>query len=129
MTIGAKIKKLREDQNLSQREVAEHINITQASYHKLESDKVRAKVDTLEKLAKFFGVSFEEIRGGENHSIKIEHNQNNTNQKVSGLMINFSDEDIINILKKQIADKEEIIRLKDEKIALLERALGNNHKV
>jgi transcriptional regulator with XRE-family HTH domain len=127
MVIGTKIRQLRDERKLSQREVAAAIGMTQPNFHKLESDAVKAKMETVEKLSEFFGVSIDELRGIEKANIHIEKNENNPNQKVSGVMINYQDDEVmtqlkatIEILKQQLTDKEMIIRLQTDKIKLLE---------
>jgi transcriptional regulator with XRE-family HTH domain len=131
MIIGTKIRQLRDERKLSQRDVAAGIGMTQPNYHKLESDDVKAKMETVEKLSAFFGVSVDEIRGIEKTGVHIEKNENNTNQKISGFMINLSDEDIIEqlketigLLKKQMSDKDMIVGLQAEKIKMLELRLA-----
>ena len=124
MSIGTKIRQIRDDKKISQKDLAEAIGMTQANLHKLESDKIKAKLETVEKISSFFGVSLDELRDVEKATVRIETNQNNLNQKVSSIMLNFSDEDLIEILKKQIVDKEEIIGFKNERIRQLEESIA-----
>lgn len=62
-TIGKRIKNLREEKNLSAKEVAEFIDINQSTYSKLENDKKSISVSELKKITKFFGVSADNIIG------------------------------------------------------------------
>ncbi len=52
-----KIRKLRYDQGLSQEKVANHLNISQNAYHKIENGRTKLLVLTLLMLADVFKVS------------------------------------------------------------------------
>ncbi len=54
MEIGTKIKKVREDQNLTQEYVAHKLGISQESYSRIESNKASLTIDRLEKIAELF---------------------------------------------------------------------------
>lgn len=57
MTIGSRLKKLRENNNFSQELVAEYINYTTEGYIKLEQDKEILRVDVLLELCKLYNCS------------------------------------------------------------------------
>jgi len=56
MTIGEKIRKLREEKNLSQKEVALTIELDRSQFSRIETNKSEATVSTLEKIAQTLGV-------------------------------------------------------------------------
>jgi len=56
-----RIKELREDLDLSQKEVAEAINITQRKYSYLENEVQPLTDEILVKLSRFYGVSVDYI--------------------------------------------------------------------
>lgn len=56
MTLGEKIRKLREERGLSQKEVAVTIDLNRSQYSRIETDKSEAIVSTLEKIARALGV-------------------------------------------------------------------------
>lgn len=56
MTLGEKIRKLREEKGLSQKEVAISIDLDRSQYSRIETDKSEATVATLEKIAQALGV-------------------------------------------------------------------------
>ena len=58
-----KLKELREENNVSQKEIAEHLNIKQNTYSQYETGKRQLPIDVLIKLAKFYKVSTDYILG------------------------------------------------------------------
>ncbi len=58
-----RLRELREDKDLSQREIAELLNCTQTAYGKWENGKRDIKIGDLIKLAKFYNVSLDYIAG------------------------------------------------------------------
>ena len=54
MKIGYRLKQMREKRNLSQKQIAAELQMTQANYHKIESDKGEPKLSALKKLADFY---------------------------------------------------------------------------
>ena len=56
ITLGDKIKKMREERNLSQKEVAESVAIDRGQYSRIETGKVEPMISTLEKIAQAFDV-------------------------------------------------------------------------
>ena len=54
-----KLKELRENKQLKQEDVAKAINVTQSSYSKYENKTIEPNIDTLKKLADFYGVSLD----------------------------------------------------------------------
>ena len=63
MKIETKLKDLREDRDLKQREIAKLIKTTQSYYSQLENGQKMITVDRLIKLAKFYNVSTDYILG------------------------------------------------------------------
>lgn len=61
MGIGEKIKALRVDKKLSQKEVAISIGIDQAQYSRIESGKVEPTLSSLEKIAEALGVKVADL--------------------------------------------------------------------
>lgn len=58
-----RIKQLREDRDLSQKEIAEIIHTTQQQYSKIENHKCDISSEKLVLLAEFYGVSTDYILG------------------------------------------------------------------
>lgn len=103
--------------DFSQQVVADHLEMSQANYHKLESDKNDIRLEYLQKLAEFYKVSLAELLSTEHNTVHIENNSYNHNGVVVG-----NPELIQNLLNT----KDELLKLKDEKIAWLERQLREN---
>lgn len=61
-----RIRNLREDRDLTQRDLAQHLNCTQACYSHYESGKRDIPTEVLSKLADFYGVSTDYLLGRTN---------------------------------------------------------------
>ena len=57
MNYRTRMRALREDRDLTQREVAAVINKSQQGYSHIEDGRAELKIDDLIKLCKFYGVS------------------------------------------------------------------------
>ena len=57
MNYRIRMRNLREDRDLTQREVGEVINKSQQGYSHIEDGRAELKIDDLIKLCKFYGVS------------------------------------------------------------------------
>ena len=56
-----KLKELREETNVSQQEIAKHLNVKQNTYSQYETGKRQLPIDVLIKLAKFYKVTTDYI--------------------------------------------------------------------
>lgn len=63
MRYTERIRALRDDHDLSQRNVADAIYVAQTTYSDYENGKVRIPVESLIKLAKFYNVDMNYITG------------------------------------------------------------------
>ncbi len=61
MSVGQNIKKIREDNNLNQQQIAELINMHRSSYSKIESGQREISVDALNNVARYFGMPIDQI--------------------------------------------------------------------
>lgn len=61
MTFGSKLKKLRQDNHLTQDELAEKIYVTRTAISKWETDKGYPNIDSLKTLAGLFQISIDEL--------------------------------------------------------------------
>lgn len=57
------IRNLREDNDKTQQELAEYLNIRQTTYSKYELGKINIPIDMLIKLADYYGVSLDYLVG------------------------------------------------------------------
>lgn len=58
-----RLKDLREDKDLLQKDIAEFLNVSQTNYSKYELEKINIPVETLKKLALFYNTSIDYILG------------------------------------------------------------------
>ena len=65
MTLGQKLKKLRTEKGLTQKDLADQIHVTFQTISKWESDTNEPDIATLKELAKFFGCSFDYLLSDE----------------------------------------------------------------
>lgn len=61
MSLGQNIKKIREDKNLTQQQIAELIHMHRSNYSKIESGQREISVDALNKVARYFGMTIDQI--------------------------------------------------------------------
>jgi transcriptional regulator with XRE-family HTH domain len=61
--VGEKLRELRKSKDLTQVQVADGINCTPAAYNRYETGERQPPVDTLAKLADYFGVSLDYLMG------------------------------------------------------------------
>lgn len=61
MTFGEKLKKLRNDNRLTQDELAEKIYVTRTAVSKWETDKGYPSIDSLKQLSNLFHISIDEL--------------------------------------------------------------------
>ncbi|MCI9366341.1 MAG: helix-turn-helix transcriptional regulator [Clostridia bacterium] len=58
-----RLKDLREDRDLSQKDVADILNISQTNYSKYELEKINIPIEYLRKLSLYFNTSIDYILG------------------------------------------------------------------
>lgn len=73
--IGIKIKKIREDRNLSQIYVAQKLGISQNAYSKLENNISKLTIDRLKDLAKILEVPEDELLNNETNIFNFNNNK------------------------------------------------------
>jgi len=61
MKIGEKIKELREHKGISQRKLADMINMNQSQYSKIERDLVNPRITTIEKISKALDITLSDL--------------------------------------------------------------------
>ena len=63
LTLGEKIKLLREEKELNQTELGKAVNMTQRKISYIENDKYEPSMDDIKALCKFFNVSADYLLG------------------------------------------------------------------
>lgn len=59
--IGFKIKKLREEKNISQEDLAEELNISQSKLSKIENGRLKASITLLVQASHFFSITLYDL--------------------------------------------------------------------
>ena len=117
MTIGYKIRKLRENKSYTQQYMAEQLGISQKAYSKIESDSIKPSEDKLVKIAELMEVELNSLKNFDLDRVTFKDNSNmNGGWTFSGdIHVTTTD-----ALEKLIQAKDEIIKLQADKIKLLE---------
>ena len=105
--IGEKIKLLREKKGFTQKEIAEHLNISQSTYARIETGESNSWASYLERLCSLFEVSPSELFNTD----ALIFNQHAKNNAVNnGYTVNQLSEKLIDQYEARIADKEAAIK-------------------
>ena len=78
MTFGEKLKKLRNDNGLTQDELAEKLYVTRTAISKWETDKGYPNIESLKAIATFFSITVDELLSSEEILAIAEKNQKQT---------------------------------------------------
>ncbi len=106
MNLGLKIRKLRELKNYRQEYIAESLQLTQASYSKIESGETEITYHRLEQIAGILGIRVEDITNFDEKIILNNHAQNTV---VNGYVNNYN-----HIEHERQLYQEQIANLKTE---------------
>ena len=72
MTLGQKIKKLRTDKGLTQKDLADQLHVTFQTVSKWEGGTNEPDIATLKELSRFFGCSFDYLLNDDEETPKTE---------------------------------------------------------
>jgi transcriptional regulator with XRE-family HTH domain len=61
MSIGEKLRKLRSDKNLTQKDLADILHITRTTYVKYETDSIKLSFEKASELATFFEIATDDL--------------------------------------------------------------------
>ncbi|MDO5356004.1 MAG: helix-turn-helix transcriptional regulator [Conchiformibius sp.] len=116
-----KIRSIREQNQLSQEQMAEKMNMSQSGYAKIERGETRLHLDKLEQIAQIFNIDVLELVSDQDRAVSFA--MNGTDYAQTGLNIyhyhnsNYYGNDVTAIeiekLKLTLAHKEEIILQKE----------------
>ncbi len=120
MSIGYKIKQLREDRKYSQEYIAAQLNITQSAYSKIESDKVLPDIEKLNKLAELYKISFSDL-----WDEKAIFNISNNQVGIENGVVHNHHQGREELFLEQIAQlKAEVAHLREENKKLLDKLIN-----
>lgn len=107
MKIGKRIKRLRQENDINQKEFASKIDITQSALSSIESDRIKPSLDTILAICKEFNVSPNWLLMGSEHIEKTDEGKmgfkefkSRTEQLIEES--NLSEEEIEEILIKAL---------------------------
>jgi transcriptional regulator with XRE-family HTH domain len=118
MTFGTKLKKLREEKNISQKEIASILEVSQTIYGKWESDVFYPTYKNLQKLASFYMVDVDSLTKSDD-SVNIINSSNFINNSPNSKLNSLK---AITELSKSI---EKLVLLVHKQTELLEKQLKN----
>lgn len=81
MKTGLNIKRLREEKSYTQQQMAELINMHRSNYSKIESGQREISIEALDKIAKHFGLTIDQIVHMDGNIPKEETIQDKTTQE------------------------------------------------
>ena len=116
--IGINIRRIREQKGLSQDYVAQSLDISQASYARMENEDTKITVDRLYKLAEIFEIEVTEFFTGTKMTIQTPNNYDNAYGFIENLTIENKE-----TTERLIVSYEERLKEKDEQIAFLKNLL------
>lgn len=124
------MRELREQQGLTQAELAEKIGLTPNGYAKIERNETTPQAESIKRIAQALGVSMDTLMNGdkENKNIIILSDNKMTEHSVTiGIKnVNCNDDEYknqIDLLKQIIEEKEKRIKNLEEIIELLKNKL------
>ncbi len=124
MKIGQKLKGMRIEKGFSTIEVAEKLDISESTYRRFESDKSFPDIFTLDKIAKMYDKSFNEILP---EAMTIINNNSGEHHDNVGYIFNQQSEKLIEQYEIRLKEKDDLyairIKEKDEQIAFLKSLL------
>lgn len=111
MNLGIKIRKLRENKNCSQMQIAHLLDISQAAYNKWETGQSKPKLFNLKKLAEIFEIDFLELVQMQTPNNNLNVVNNSTESEITNDSKECVDEIIINQhkMKNLIDDQNKLI--------------------
>lgn len=149
MSIGSRIKQLRVHFNLTQKELADKLKISQSNLAKIETDVSKPSFDLLTNIMNIFHIDGHWLLTGEGEMLRspdtaatpkpalnnLETQIKNLKEKLSILEKQLSDkdrhindlQDIISLLKQQIEQKDKQLSEKDQQISQLLDAITQKH--
>lgn len=121
--IGFNIRRIREQKGFSQEYLADRLDISQASYARLENEETKITVDRLLKIAEILETEIFDFFNTTKSGIQTQNNYEGSygNGYIQNLTIENKD-----MMQKMIDLYEIRLKEKDEQIAFLKSLLGKN---
>jgi transcriptional regulator with XRE-family HTH domain len=109
MALADNIKKIREEKNFLQKQVATHIGVDKSTYSKIEKGSREVTVKELQKMAELFNVSIDQIVNFEGDIPKEVTIQDKTSVEQMNLIQQLDDDDkqtIFKLIDKMLTNKK-----------------------
>lgn len=103
-----KLKELRLSSGYNQNEVANNINITQNTYSNYENNKTEPDIETLCKLADYYGVSLDYLCEHTTNNVLDLSNYSDSFKQLIRMIINFTESQINMLIGSAIRISQEI---------------------
>lgn len=106
MNISDNIRKLRNNQNRSQQEIADLLDIERKTYANWETSQTSIKSDYIPKLAKIFNVEIEDLfKNSDKLAVNQLHNEGKDNSILNGAVLIITENDSIKEILELIKNK------------------------
>lgn len=114
MNLGENIRRIRIEKDKKQQEIYDAIGVNQSTYSKIENNKYKMDIKTLQNIASVLEVDITKLIGED--KIEINHTNNDNSSGGSGVVVtNSHSEKLINSLESQIELlKEQNVFLKEK---------------
>ncbi|WP_209390835.1 helix-turn-helix domain-containing protein [Chryseobacterium sp. RR2-3-20] len=121
MSLGTKLKQLRQNKNWSQADVAYKLDVSQPAYNKWETDQTKPSLDNLGKIAEAFEIEIQDLFANEGNVIISNNTFENSN-------IVYPKDSTVNIqspelLQSILKNQEQISKLMENQSKLIEKLL------
>jgi transcriptional regulator with XRE-family HTH domain len=122
-TLGTKLRNLREHRRMSQKEIADIINVSQNAYNQWESDKCKPLVENLLKLSHYYQVDVKELLD-DNEKINLSGNEIKGENNIIANTIPTLNIQSTALMEKVIQMQEQISKLLESQFRLIEELLN-----
>lgn len=122
--IHNKIKKLREQSDLTQQEMADKLNMHLKTWQKVENGITKLDIERLKQIAEVLETTVEDLIKVEDSVYISAIKDNDVGFNNSSVTINHKSEEEKNLYERLIAEKDKIIADKDKEIGFLRSLLG-----
>lgn len=134
MKTHEKVRKLRENQQLTQEQMADKLHLAPSSYAKLERGETKIKIERLQQIASIFNIDTSELLGDDGNILNVAidsdisvYGNNSLNCDITIDNLNLRKE--LRYKDTIISEKDSIIASKDETIQTLKREILSLQKV
>lgn len=116
MTLGDKIRNARNKENISQKEIAGYLGLTQRAYSKIENNEVQLKIERLEEIAKLLNTNASELLAKDNGQYfeNVQNSQIGNNNTMNNF--NSTNEELLELIKRkeiEIDELQEILKKRE----------------